>query len=196
MAAAIAFAMISGVSVITLTVLASLPEDAAAARSAAADVPPMAVPEPRSPEVPHRVRALVPIEILRVIDGDTIEVRARIWLDQFLVTRVRLRDIDAPEFTGRCPAEMVRAEAAKRHLSALAGSGPAYLADVGQDKYGGGGCWGGSLPPMAGISRAACWPTAMRGPMAGGAGTPVLSGAGWKAAARLSPMLALRGEEG
>ncbi len=137
MAAAIAFAMISGVSVITLTVLASLPEDAAAARSAAADVPPMAVPEPRSPEVPHRVRALVPIEILRVIDGDTIEVRARIWLDQFLVTRVRLRDIDAPEFTGRCPAEMVRAEAAKRHLSALAGSGPAYLADVGQDKYGG-----------------------------------------------------------
>ncbi len=137
MAAAIVFAMISGVSVITLTVLASLPEDAAAARSAAAGVPAVVVQEPRSPAVTGLVRALVPIEILRVIDGDTIEVRARIWLDQFLVTRVRLRDIDAPEFTGRCPAELARAEAAKRHLSALAGSGPAYLADVGRDKYGG-----------------------------------------------------------
>ncbi len=171
MAAAIVFAMISGVSVITLTVLASLPEDAAAARSAAAGVPAVVVQEPRSPAVTGLVRALVPIEILRVIDGDTIEVRARIWLDQFLVTRVRLRDIDAPEFTGRCPAELARAEA--RSAISPRWRGPAPLIWPTWDATNtAAGCWGGSFPPMAGISRAACWPTAMRGPMAGGAGSP------------------------
>ncbi len=137
MVAATTFAMISGVSVIALTVLASLPEELTAGRSPAASVPSTAASEARQPEGAGLVRPLVPIEILRVIDGDTIEVRARIWLDQFLVTRVRLRDIDAPESTGRCPAEVAMAEAARRHLSALAGSGQAYLADVGRDKFGG-----------------------------------------------------------
>ncbi len=134
------------------------------------------------------MRPLVPIEILRVIDGDTIEVRARIWLDQFLVTRVRLRDIDAPESTGRCPAEVAMAEAARRHLSALAGSGQAYLADVGRDNSAA-GCWGGSFPPMAGISPAACWPTATRGPMAGGGGSPGAERRRGKAAATRAGLL-------
>jgi hypothetical protein len=41
-------------------------------------------------------------ELLRVIDGDTIEVRARIWLGLDLTTRVRLSGIDAPELDGAC----------------------------------------------------------------------------------------------
>ena len=33
----------------------------------------------------------IPAALVRVIDGDTIEVRARIWLDLDLTTRVRWR---------------------------------------------------------------------------------------------------------
>jgi endonuclease YncB( thermonuclease family) len=51
--------------------------------------------------------------VVRVIDGDTIEVRARIWPGQFVETRVRLRGVDTPE-TRRpdCEAERTAGEAA------------------------------------------------------------------------------------
>lgn len=80
---------------------------------------------------------MIPVEVLRVIDGDTLEVRAEIWLDQWIVTRVRLRDIDAPERAARCKAEAARAEAARRHLTGLVAEGPVFLTDLGRDKYGG-----------------------------------------------------------
>mgnify|MGYP001996263084 CR=1 FL=1 len=35
-------------------------------------------------------------EVIRVIDGDTIEVRAEIWLGQYIETNVRLAGMDAP----------------------------------------------------------------------------------------------------
>ena len=55
----------------------------------------------------------VPAEVVRVIDGDTIAVRARIWPGQFVETRVRLRGVDTPE-TRRpgCEAERAAGEAA------------------------------------------------------------------------------------
>jgi endonuclease YncB( thermonuclease family) len=141
MAAASIFSLIATLAVAALVTLAPRRDDGAAARPATADLEnarlPVTAPERRLVEGPAPLRPLVPVEILKVIDGDTIEVRARIWLDQWIVTRVRLRDIDAPEVTGRCPAETAMAETARRHLAALAGSGPAYLADLGRDKYGG-----------------------------------------------------------
>ena len=44
-----------------------------------------------------------PIEarVERVIDGDTLIVRAKIWLDQELTVRVRLAEIDTPELNAR-----------------------------------------------------------------------------------------------
>lgn len=45
-------------------------------------------------------------DVLRVLDGDTVEVRAAIWLDQSLVTKVRLAGVDAPDRD--CPAERER----------------------------------------------------------------------------------------
>ena len=69
--------------------------------------------------------------------GDTIEVRARIWLDLDLTTRVRLAGIDAPEMVGGCPEERRLAELARDRLAALLGGGPVRLADIQRDKYGG-----------------------------------------------------------
>ena len=78
----------------------------------------------------------LPAELIRVIDGDTIEVRAHLWLGLELTTRVRLADIDAPELDGGCPAERDLARAAREYL-ALQLSPTLALRDVRQDKYGG-----------------------------------------------------------
>ncbi|HEY4265726.1 MAG TPA: hypothetical protein VGM72_10435, partial [Micropepsaceae bacterium] len=43
--------------------------------------------------------------VQRVVDGDTIEVRAAIWLGQSLTVRVRIDGVDAPELKARCPEE-------------------------------------------------------------------------------------------
>ena len=41
----------------------------------------------------------------RVVDGDTIEVKAAIWLGQTLIIRVRIDGVDAPELEARCAEE-------------------------------------------------------------------------------------------
>ncbi len=100
-------------------------------------LPPLeTVPEPpaASPVLPQ---AVIPVEVVRVIDGDTVEVKAHVWLDQMIVTRVRLRSIDAPEMRANCPEEARKAEASRDALVALLKGGRAYLTALGRDKYGG-----------------------------------------------------------
>ena len=84
----------------------------------------------------ERISGPVEAGLVRVIDGDTIEVRAHLWLGLELTTRVRLADIDAPELDGGCPAERDLAKAAREYLS-LRLSPTLALRDVRQDKYGG-----------------------------------------------------------
>ena len=74
--------------------------------------------------------------LVRVIDGDTIEVRAHLWLGLELTTRVRLADIDAPELDGSCPAERDLAKSAREFL-ARSLSSTLVLYEVRKDKYGG-----------------------------------------------------------
>lgn len=78
-----------------------------------------------------------PAEILRVIDGDTVEARIRVWLGQDVTIHVRLRGIDAPELHGRCPGEREAAAAARDALFRILAAGPVSVTDIGADKYGG-----------------------------------------------------------
>ena len=39
-------------------------------------------------------------DVIKVIDGDTLPVRARIWLGQEVEINVRLADVDTPELCG------------------------------------------------------------------------------------------------
>lgn len=73
--------------------------------------------------------------ILRVIDGDTVEARVRVWLGHEVVTKVRLRGIDAPEVAGACGAERERALAAKARLESLVENADVVLERVGGDKF-------------------------------------------------------------
>ena len=84
----------------------------------------------------RRLDGLYPSEVLRVIDGDTVEMRVSIWLGQEVTTRVRMRGIDAPELRARCEDERIKAEAAKTRLEVLLKTGALYLTEVGYDKYG------------------------------------------------------------
>ena len=87
-----------------------------------------------------RLAGPVPAEVLAVIDGDTIEVRAVIWLGQVVSTRVRLAGIDAPELRGKCARERALAERARAYLLAKLEGGDRVrvrLRDIRYGKYAG-----------------------------------------------------------
>ncbi len=80
----------------------------------------------------------VAADVVRVIDGDSIEVSARLWLGLDLTVEVRVRGIDAPETGSRagCLSERRMGRAATERLRQLA-VGELRLTNIATDKYGG-----------------------------------------------------------
>ena len=78
-----------------------------------------------------------PAEVLRVIDGDTFEARVHVWPGLDVNTKIRLRNIDAPELHARCSDEATKAQAARSALENMLAAGPVTVSRVGIDKYGG-----------------------------------------------------------
>lgn len=76
-----------------------------------------------------------PVDVLRVVDGDTFEARVHIWPGLDLTTRVRLRSIDAPELKAKCEPERLRAEAARDTLRTILNERDVSIWSVGPDKY-------------------------------------------------------------
>lgn len=80
----------------------------------------------------------VSARVLRVIDGDTIEVRAQVWPDIEVTASVRLAGIDAPELRAPCTRERDLAIAARELLAhTLAREATVLLTDIAHDKYAG-----------------------------------------------------------
>jgi endonuclease YncB( thermonuclease family) len=73
--------------------------------------------------------------VLRVIDGDTLVVRARIWLGQDLETHVRVGGVDAPELRGRCERERTLAIRARHFVEDHLSEGTVTLRYVAYGKY-------------------------------------------------------------
>ena len=78
-----------------------------------------------------------PVEVVRVIDGDTFEARVRVWPGLDVDTKVRLRGIDAAELHARCPDELAKAQSARTALQNMLAEGGIMISRVGIDKYGG-----------------------------------------------------------
>ncbi|MDB5569508.1 MAG: hypothetical protein JWN93_691 [Hyphomicrobiales bacterium] len=78
-----------------------------------------------------------PARVVRVLDGDTFEAVVRVWFGQDVTTRVRIRNVDAPELKSQCAAEARLAQSAREALADVLASGPVTLHDLGLDKYGG-----------------------------------------------------------
>ncbi len=74
--------------------------------------------------------------VLRVIDGDSMEVKARLWLGLDLTVQVRVRGIDTPEVRSDCAEERVMAAAARGRLVEIAGP-TVMLFNIRDDKYAG-----------------------------------------------------------
>lgn len=79
----------------------------------------------------------LPARVVAVVDGDTLEVSARIWLGQAVRVRVRLAGIDAPELRGKCAAERRAAGRAKAFLTAAVADGEVRLSQIRYGKYAG-----------------------------------------------------------
>ncbi len=79
----------------------------------------------------------VDAKVLEVIDGDTVTVRARIWLGQAIEIRVRLAGIDTPELRGRCDRERQLAAEARDALSDRIAGGDVTLRDIRYGTYAG-----------------------------------------------------------
>jgi micrococcal nuclease len=83
--------------------------------------------------------ALYYAEVLRVIDGDTLDVRVDLWPGLQAVYAVRVRGIDAPELRGvGCEEERVWAQEAKAQVEKLYDVGSRVrLENVAFDAYSG-----------------------------------------------------------
>ncbi len=79
----------------------------------------------------------VPADVIEVIDGDTLRVRARIWLGQEVEINVRLSDVDTPELRGRCAAERDMAVRARGLVAASIGDKPVSLSAIRYGKFAG-----------------------------------------------------------
>lgn len=88
------------------------------------------------PGVPaDRLSGPVSADVVAVVDGDTLRVRAAVWVDLSVETLVRIRGIDTPELRGRCPGERDEARAAAETLRVLVGDRPVTLREIEGDKY-------------------------------------------------------------
>ncbi|MEL6421582.1 MAG: hypothetical protein AAFQ42_03985 [Pseudomonadota bacterium] len=79
----------------------------------------------------------VEADVRRVIDGDTLLVRAHIWLGQRIDIRVRVRGIDAPELRSRCAAERLAAQRATEEVSRRVQGRRVHLTRIARGKYAG-----------------------------------------------------------
>lgn len=77
-----------------------------------------------------------PVDVIRIIDGDTFLARLHQRDGRDLVARVRLRGIDAPEMKASCQDELNKAEAATGALRNLLGQGGVTIYNLGSEKYG------------------------------------------------------------
>ncbi len=89
------------------------------------------------PGVDRTVPGPVPARVVMVIDGDTLAVRARIWIGQDVETRVRVVGVDTPELRGACSRERELAVAARAFVIEAIGSADVTLAAIRYDKFGG-----------------------------------------------------------
>jgi endonuclease YncB( thermonuclease family) len=78
----------------------------------------------------------VTAQIIRIIDGDTIEVDAHPWPGHAVRVSVRLRGIDTPERRSRCPGRRAAAQLARNELERLVSGVPTVeLINVAGGKY-------------------------------------------------------------
>ena len=91
----------------------------------------------KTPIAAEMLRGPIRADVIEVIDGDTLRVRARIWLGQQVEINVRLSDVDTPELRGQCEAESDLAVRARGLVAASIGDKPVSLRAIRYGKFAG-----------------------------------------------------------
>jgi endonuclease YncB( thermonuclease family) len=118
---------------------------ASVSSTASSSIPSSSVPSSSSPPISTETTwarsgnaiARYPVEVVRVLDGDTFEARVHLWPGLNIMTRVRLRGIDAPELKASCAQELQMAETASKSLQVFLAEGDVSIFNIGPDKYNG-----------------------------------------------------------
>jgi endonuclease YncB( thermonuclease family) len=82
----------------------------------------------------------IPCDVVRVLDGDTLEAPCVAWIGTEVKTMIRVRGVDTPEKAPRakCPGEAALAiKATKLTKDALPPGTHVYISKIENDKYGG-----------------------------------------------------------
>lgn len=94
---------------------------------------------PTASDAADGIAGPVDADVIRVVDGDTLDVSARIWPGQTVRTRIRVAGIDTPEMNGPCQEERAAAAAAAEETRRFVEGpgGVVRLKDVRPGKYAG-----------------------------------------------------------
>jgi len=76
-------------------------------------------------------------QIINIPDGDTVNVKAHVWIGEEIETSLRIDGIDAPEMKGKCAKERTLAEAARQELSILLDDNLIRIYNIRLEKYAG-----------------------------------------------------------
>ncbi|MFZ4762679.1 MAG: thermonuclease family protein [Alphaproteobacteria bacterium] len=79
----------------------------------------------------------VEAELLQVIDGDSIVVKARIWFGQYVEIVVKIAGIDAPALEGNCAAETAKGVEARDFLEQTLQDKKLWLYGIESQRYAG-----------------------------------------------------------
>ena len=90
-----------------------------------------------SPKRAHTMSGPIKAHVVRVIDGDTIVARVKIWLDQELTVLVRLGRIDAPELRSGTPTQRQAAWKSYKALFTMTKDVTVSLHNIRRGKYSG-----------------------------------------------------------
>ncbi len=75
--------------------------------------------------------------VLSVLDGDTVNLKLRVWIGQEVETSLRIDGIDTPEIKGKCEKERRLAAAARGELESLLSDHMIKIYNVRLEKYAG-----------------------------------------------------------
>ena len=86
---------------------------------------------------PAVVLADTPVTLIRVLDGDTIEVSAAVWPSVQITTKLRIHGIDTPETRTRNLCEKEKGLAAKKYLADYLAGKDLKVENIQNGKYSG-----------------------------------------------------------
>ena len=76
--------------------------------------------------------------VVRVVDGDTVNVTVAIWPDLTVAASIRILGLDTPELKGKCDSERTLAQKAKEMSASLMPVGSQItITRISADKFGG-----------------------------------------------------------